>query len=76
MMGRRPIRVPVPPPGPLTMELAIRLSDGSFETKVIVPLDATTEERNSAIQRWLALAGQAVALGVENMSATLPRDGR
>lgn len=71
-MARTPI--PAPPAGPLTMELAIRLSDGSFETKVIVPMDATAEQRNSAIQRWLALAGQAVALGVENLSATLPRD--
>lgn len=70
-MARSP--APAVPTGPLTMELAIRLSDGSFETKVIVPLDATAAQRAAAIERWLALAGQAVALGVENMTATLPR---
>lgn len=77
-MGRRPSPPAShtgPHTGPRTIELAIRLSDGSFETKVIVPIDATDKERDSAIQRWLGLAAQALALGVENLSATLPRDG-
>jgi hypothetical protein len=60
--------------GPLTIELAIRLSDDSFETKVIMPLDADEDTRNKAISRWLKLSGEAMALGVDNLRATLPPD--
>ena len=59
----------------LTIELAIRLSDGSFETKVIVPLNCDAQTRDKAVQRWLKLAGEAMLLGVENRSATLSKDG-
>jgi len=72
-MGRRPAGALLPA-GPTTIELVIHLSDGSFETKVVVPIGASKEQMDSAIQRWLALAGQALAIGVENMSATLPKD--
>lgn len=40
--------------GPLTIELAIRLSDGSFETKVVVPIDCDETTRNKSVDRWLA----------------------
>jgi hypothetical protein len=66
-------RAPAPRPDQaLTIELAIRLSDGSFDTKVIVPLDCDEAQRNRAIDRWMKLAGAAMALGVENLSATFP----
>lgn len=61
-------------PAPLTIELAIRLSDGSFETKVIVPIDCDDKTRSKSIDRWLKLAGEAMALGVENLSASFPID--
>lgn len=53
------------------IELAIRLSDGSFTTSVNVPLDCDEKTRNRAIERWMKLAGEAMQLGVENLSATL-----
>lgn len=56
---------------PPHIELGIRLSDGTFETKVMVPMDATETARNDAIGRWLLLAGEAMRLGVANMKATL-----
>ena len=52
------------------IELAIRLSDGTFETKVLFPIDAPLNEREDAIARWLRLAGEAMAMGVNNLSAT------
>ena len=72
-MGRTPAQ-PKPEPA-LTIELAIRLSDGSFDTKVIVPLDCDEAQRNRAIDRWMKLAGEAMALGVEARGAAL-RAGR
>lgn len=63
---------PDAPTQPLTIELAIRLSDGSFETKVVVPIDCDEETRNRSVDRWLKLAGQAMALGIDNLSATFP----
>ena len=69
-MGRAPAQ-PKPEPA-LTIELAIRLSDGSFDTKVIVPLNCDEAQRNRAIDRWMKLAGEAMALGVENLSASFP----
>lgn len=59
---------------PLHIELAIRLSDGSFETKVVVPLYCSDAERSTAMERWLRLAGEAMALGVSNLEATLGPD--
>ena len=55
------------------IELAIRISDGTFETKVLVPMDCAESEREAAIGRWLRLAGEAMKLGVSNMSANLER---
>ncbi len=62
--------------GPANVELSIRLSNGHFETKVTVPLRAGKAERDSAIERWLRLAGEALALGVQEMEANLGPEER
>lgn len=55
------------------IELYIRLSDGTFETKVIVPLECSESERQTAIGRWLKLAGETMSLGVTNLAVNHDR---
>lgn len=57
-----------------TIELSIRLSDGTFETKVIVPLECSAANRQTAVKRWLKLAREAMSLGVSNLAANFERD--
>lgn len=60
------------PPGPLTAKLSISLSDGSFETFVTVPLTCSVEQRHKAVERWLRLAAEGMAMGAESLTATFP----
>jgi hypothetical protein len=52
------------------IELSIKLSDGSFETSVRVPVTAPIAQRTKAVERWLGLAGEALKQGVSDMAAT------
>lgn len=60
------------PAAPVEIELAIRLSDGSFVTSIKVPLNCSPEVRDASVKRWLHLASEAMKMGVDSLDATLP----
>jgi len=44
------------------IELAVRLSDGSFDTSVKLPVDSSPENRDALVKAWFALIDQALTL--------------
>jgi hypothetical protein len=44
------------------LELAVRLSDGTFETKVSVPTTATKEQRQQFVATWFDMIRQALSI--------------
>jgi hypothetical protein len=52
------------------IELSVRLTDGSFESKITLPLNATEQARTAFVQQWYEL--QKAALKVVE-SASAPR---
>lgn len=50
------------PDNPLFVELAVRLSDGNFESKVTVPVTATQEQRQKFVQSWFAMLQAALEI--------------
>lgn len=50
---------------PITVNLSVYVSDGSFEARMNFPLDATTEQRDGIIKSWLQAISSAVKLSEE-----------
>ena len=47
-------RVATPEPEePMTVILSVKLSDGSFNSSVSVPVNATKERKDAALDQWL-----------------------
>lgn len=54
----------MPDKRPLNIDLSVRVSDGSFETKLSFPIDADKDQRDWIVQNWLRAMEIAVK-GVE-----------
>ena len=50
----------------LSIDLRVKVSDGSFETSLSFPVDATKEQRDWFVQSWL----QAMDIAVKGTQAT------
>jgi hypothetical protein len=48
---------------PLNIDLSVKVSDGSFETKLSFPVDAAKEQRDWIVQSWLQAMDIAVKGG-------------
>lgn len=48
--------------GPLFVELSVKLSSGEFESRVNIPVSATTEQRDKFMQAWFDLLRQALEI--------------
>lgn len=48
----------------LQIELLVRVSDGSFESRLIFPVDTTKEQRDGIVKLWLE--GMRGALAVSS----------
>jgi hypothetical protein len=44
----------------LQIELCVRVTDGSFETRLSFPIDATNEQRDGVLKLWLEAMRLAV----------------
>lgn len=55
------------PPTPQRIELRVRLTDGTFDTTVEMPVQASHKERQSVVGAWFKLiqAALMMAQGVE-----------
>jgi hypothetical protein len=47
------------------IELRVRLSDGSFDTSLEVPVKASRESRDALVQAWFKLMERALAVARE-----------
>lgn len=45
---------------PLVINLSVRVSDGSFETSLSFPVDATKDQRDWIVQSWLQAMDMAI----------------
>ena len=45
---------------PLQISLSVRVSDGSFETQLSFPIDATQDQRDWIVKSWLQAMEMAV----------------
>lgn len=43
------------PPAPVAIIFSVRLSDGTFESQVSVPINAPQTERQTAVERWMEI---------------------
>ena len=48
------------------VELSVRLTDDRFESKVVIPLDATDDERQDLVDAWIGLMDAGVKVGRGN----------
>ncbi len=51
---------------PLIINLSVRVSDGSFETALSFPVDATKDQRDWIVQSWL----QAMEMAIKGTQVT------
>lgn len=51
------------------IELIVRLTDNSFESKIIMPLDITDEARNGFVRSWLGLMDAGLKVTTERRGA-------
>jgi hypothetical protein len=49
--------VPIP-----TLQMSVRVSDGSFESKLEIPVNASRDQLNQIAQMWIQALGQAVQI--------------
>lgn len=47
------------------IELSVRVSDGSFESRLTVPVNSTTEQRNGFAKMWIEMLANAVKIPAE-----------
>lgn len=56
---------------PLRLILNIRLSDGSFDTELSVPLPKTEAEKEHAVGQWMELIRTGLKVSATDLRATL-----
>ena len=52
------------------VELSVRLSTGDFESRVNVPITATSDQREKFVRAWFALLKQALEIAKPNEGAS------
>lgn len=58
-------------PKPDRLIMSVRLASGDFESSVSIAMDASEEQKLSAIERWLKLAQTGLHIGATNIVADL-----
>jgi hypothetical protein len=48
---------------PVNIELMVRVSDDSFETRLSFPIDAAKDQRDAVVKMWLEAMQVAVTAG-------------
>ena len=58
------------------IELSVRISDGTLESSVKVPINASPAEKNTAVMKWLEIIQFGLKLpGAAYIEADLSREG-
>lgn len=67
------MKVPNPNPNPVSVTFSVRLSDGSYESSLSVPVGAPEPKWRPVVEAWLLMMQAALQADIENdLTETIP----